>query len=145
MPSWQWSYPYNAADTATVHFDASPADTLYHWRAPHRDTPVPRHTVVQTADGGIRSYKLGNAGRLIVLRFIQLPAGSDASATQLYGYLGLLSFLEDHLDFSQETFGFYDHTVGAAEIEVRYMSGIETFVLNQGRYDGQVVLRKELI
>ena len=144
MPAWQWSYPYNTADTATVHFDGSPADALCHWRAPHSDVPAPRQITVETADGGIRSYKMGNAGRLIVLRFIQLPPGSDASATQLHGYLGLLSFLEDHIDFGQRTFGFYDHTAGATELEVRYLNGIETFVLNQGRYDGQIVLRKEL-
>ena len=144
MPSWQWSYPYNATDTATVHFDAAPADALCHWRAPHRDVPVPRRTLVQTADGGVRSYKMGNAGRLIVLRFVQLPAGSDANAVQLYGYLGLLCFLEDHVDFGQSPFGFYDHIAEATECEVRYVRGIETFVLNQGRYDGQIVLQKEL-
>jgi len=144
MPSWQWSYPYNATDTATVLFDAAPADALYRWRAPHQDVPLPRQVLVETGDGGVRNYEVGTAGRLIVLRFAGLPPGSDATATQLYGYLGMLRFLEEFTDFGQHPFGFFDHTGGATELQMRYLRGIETFTLAQGRYTGQVVLRKEM-
>jgi hypothetical protein len=144
MPSWQWSYPYNASDTATVLFDATPANALYRWRAPHQDVSLPRQVLVETAEGGVRNYKVGQAGRLTVLRFVSLPPGSDVTATQLYGYLGLLRFLRDFTDFGQKTFGFYDHTPGATEREVRYVRGVETFTLTQGCYVGQIVLRGEL-
>ena len=144
MPSWQWSYPYNATDTATVLFDGAPASALYRWRAPYLDAPVPRQVLVETADGAVRNYKLSQAGGLLVLRFAGLPGGSDGTATGLYGYLGLLRFLEEFTDFGQKTFGFYDHSPGATEREVRYVRGVETFALSLGRYTGQIVLRKEL-
>ena len=145
MPSWQWSYPYSGTDTATALFDASPASALCHWRAPFRDTPIPRQLLVETLDGGVRSYRVGQAGRIIQLEFDGLPEGSDTTAIQLWGYLGLLAFLEDSTDFSQDTFGFYDHTDTPSEVEVRYVGGSESFVLSQGRYSGQIVLREELI
>jgi hypothetical protein len=46
--------------------------------------------------------------------------------------------------WGEDTFGFYDH-VGSSEIEVRYVSGIESFRrLGGGRYEGTIVLREEL-
>ena len=144
MPSWQWSYPYNGSDTATVLFDAAPASALYRWRAPHQDVPVPRQVLVETGDGGVRNYKVGQAGQLIVLRFVGLPSGSNTTSTELYGYLGLLRFLEEFTDFGQNTFGLFDHSPSATERHVRYVRGIETFTLSLERYSGQIVLRKEL-
>ena len=145
MPSWQWSYPYGGTDTATVLFDAAPADAVYHWRAPHQDVPQPRQVFVETADGGMRVYTLAQVGRLIVLRFAGLPEGSDADDLALYGWRGMLKFLEAFTNFGGDTFGFYGHESDAEEVEVRCVRGIETFLLAQGRYDGQIVLREEVI
>lgn len=145
MPSWQWSYPYNSADTATVLFDASPADSCCHWRAPHRDSPQPRDVLVETLDGGVRSYRLGSAGRLIVLRFVDLPSGSASVATQLWGYTGMLEFLENHAQFGESTFGYFDHATSPTELEVRYAGGIDGFTVSRGLWEGEIVLREEIV
>src|SRR3990167_5579206 len=94
MPSYQWSYPYGEADAATVMFSGSPADASYQWVLPYRDTPAPRQTTVETVDGGVRVYNFGLEGRIIELRFTDLPAGSAATPTALYGYLGMKYFLQ---------------------------------------------------
>lgn len=143
MPSWQWSYPYNAADTHTVVFSASPASPEYQWRPPLADIVAPRQVSVEALDGGVRTYDLATPGRLMTLVFNSIADGSQASATALYGYLGITYFLLNGPVYGKLTFGFYDHA-GSAELQVRYVSGLETFRLTAGRYSGQITLRKEL-
>lgn len=145
MPTAQWSYPYNGADTHTCHFFSSPASPSFLWDPPHRDTPLIRHARVETEDGSQFVYQQGADSRLIVCRFSGLPEGTAGSGdTNLRGYLGLEYFLANGPDYGADTFGYYDET-GAAEIEVRYMGGIETFRTLIGRYRaGEIVLRKEV-
>jgi len=145
MTAWQWSYPFDSTDLATVVFDVAPANALCHWRAPHVDAPQPRYALVETVDGGIRSYRVGDAGRNIVLRFVGLPVGDDTSDTTLWGYNGILRFLETFCEFSGKPFGFYDHTGTSAELRVRYIGGIETFRRTRDQYDGEIVLRQEVV
>ncbi len=144
MPTWQWSYPYDDTDSATVLFDGSPASALCHWRVPLVDVPEPRQVYVRTLDGGARCYELGAAGRTIELAFDGLPEGSDATATQLYGFKGIVEFLEGSAEFGLNTFGLYDHD-GISEREVRYMGGIEMSRRGAGgTYSGIIRLAKEL-
>lgn len=144
MPTAQWSYPYNDPDTHTCMFYGTPASPSFLWDAPHQDTPLIRHTRVETEDGSQFVYQMGSDSRIIVCRWSLLPAGSAATPTSLYGYLGLVEFLSSGPDYGAGTFGFYDET-GAAEIEVRYISGIETFRKLVGSYrTGEIVLRKEV-
>ena len=145
MPQWQWSYPYDDTDTATVLFDAAPADALCHWRVPLVDVPAPRQIYTRTLDGGVRCYELGAPGRTIELAFSGLPEGSDGTAAQLYGYKGIVKFLEDSAGFGLNTFGLFDHD-GASELEVRYLGGIESFRRGAGgSYSGVIHLVKELV
>ena len=145
MPSWQWSYPYNDTDSGTVLFEASPASALCHWRVPLSDVPEPRQVYARTLDGGVRCYELGDEGRTIELSFDGLPEGSDSVATELWGYLGIKKFLTDHVSFGMKTFGFYDHA-GSAEVELRYLGGIETFKRGVGGvYSGTIRLAKERV
>ncbi len=144
MPSWQWSYEYNAADTYTVLFDASPATASYHWRPPLADIVIPRQVSVEVLDGGMRTYDLATPGRLMTLVFNSIPEGNAGTITAMYGYLGIASFLLNGPVYSKLTFGFYDHA-GSAELQVRYVSGLDTFWRNTGgQYSGQITLRKEL-
>lgn len=145
MAAWQWSYPFNSTDLATVHFDAAPANALCHWRAPHVDVPEPRYALVETVDGGIRSYRVGDAGRRIVLRFVGLPLGDDTLDAALWGYSGMLRFLEVFTGFSGKSFGFFDHIGTSTEVRVRYVGGIETFRRTRDQYDGELVLRQEVV
>jgi hypothetical protein len=145
MPTAQWSYPYNAADTHTCHFYSSPANASYLWDAPHHDTPLIRHTRIETEDGSQFVYDMGSDSRIIVCRFATIPSGSAAAgATNLRGYDGLLYFLQNGPDFGKNTFGFFDE-LGGGEIPVRYMGGIDTFRILIGRYrTGEIILRKEV-
>ena len=143
MPTWQWSYPYDSADTATVHFGASPADALCHWRTPLIDAPQVRQIYVRTLDGGVRCYESGGHGRVIELTFDGLPEGSAASATALWGYRGLKEFLTTHTGFGLRTFGLFDHE-GLEELEVRYFGGVESFRRHTGGvYSGAIRLAEE--
>jgi len=144
MPSWQWSYPFNDTDTGTVLFDAAPADALCHWRPPHMDVPVPRQRYTRTGDGRVRNYEIGTAGRRIVLQFSGLPVGDDGTATSLWGMDGIKEFLLTHAEYGQKTFGFYDDA-GSAELEVRYVGGIDRFVLENGVYRGAIELEEEVV
>jgi hypothetical protein len=140
MASWQWSYPNSLADTATVLFDASPANAAYHWRAPVVDNLEPRQVEVRTFDGGTRAYEIGEEGRVIELAFENLPAGDDSTVTQLRGYRGIVKFLRDSCGWGLRTFGYYDQD-GSAEMEVRYTGGIESFCRNaDGTYTGTIRL-----
>lgn len=144
MPSWQFSYPYNAADTGTVLFDGSPADSSYRWDVPLRDNPQPKQSRVRTADGSVTVYDHGVAPRVIRLRFRGLPEGNAGTATELRGYLGLKAFLETHTDFGLASFGYYDHA-GSAELEVRYAGGIESFERGVGGYYGGEIVLEEVV
>jgi hypothetical protein len=140
MASWQWSYPFSLADTATVLFDISPANAAYHWRGPVVDSPEPRQVEVRTFDGGTRAYEIGKEGRVIELSFENLPVGDDSTATQLRGYAGIVKFLRDSCGWSLRTFGHYDQD-GSTELEVRYAGGIESFRRNaDGTYSGTIRL-----
>jgi hypothetical protein len=144
MPSWQWSYPYNGVDTYTVHFDASPASALCHWRPPERSRKAPRQIYVTKGDGSSVCYEVGTAGRIITLRFAGFPAGSASSGLSLWGFLGMESFLENAANFGEHPFGYYGPD-GGTEIPVRYRSGWETFERVQGNvYQGQLVLVQEV-
>lgn len=143
MATFQWSYPYNDTDTHTCFFSGSPADATYQWRPPYTDAPAPRQTRVQTQDGGIRVYNLGTAPRLFTLTWSTLQEGSASTETEYRGYLGIKAFLAV-TGWGEETFGYYDHA-GTSEIEVRYVSGIESFRrVGGGRYEGTITLREEL-
>ena len=145
MPSFQWSYPYGAADTATVLFSASPADSSYQWVLPYRDVPAPRQTMIETVDGGVRVYNFGIEGREIDLRFTDLPAGSAGTPTALYGYLGLKYFLQSVVNWGELPLGYYDEA-GGAEVKVRYIDGIKSFEQGVGGPRAGVIrLRKELV
>jgi len=138
MATWQWSYPYDDTDTATVVFNASPASAIYRWRGPNRDNPVPRQSVVRHVDGSTRAYTIGTAGRVFVCRFVNLPEGSAETATEMYGKLGIEEFLETHTEFGRRTFGFWDHA-GTSEIEVRYDGGFEDWQQERGgRWSGNI-------
>jgi hypothetical protein len=144
MPSWQWSYPFDDNDEATLLFDAAPANALHHWMPPYGGTPAPRQTLVETADGGIRVYTTGPAGGAIELQFTGLPTGDCTNASALTGFAGLVRFLAESTGYSARSFGFYDQSPDAEEVEVRYMGGIETFQQDRGRWSGTIRLRKEI-
>ena len=143
MPSWQWSYPYNDTDTGTVLFNSSPASAICRWRAPLRDNPEPRQVLPRHVDGSRVAYTIGEAGRLIVLRFVNMPDGSDSVATQLWGHDGIKEFLDTHSLYGENTFGFHDD-LGSAEVEVRYVGGIESWQMVRGVWTGQITLSKEI-
>ena len=143
MPSWQWSYQYGEADTATVLFNASPASGICRWRAPLRDNPEPRQVQVRHVDGSVVTYTVGAAGRLIVLRFENMPAGSAAVATQLWGHAGITEFLATHARHGENTFGYYDD-LGSAEVEVRYLGGFESWQMSRGLWSGTISLSAEV-
>ena len=112
---------------------------------PGRDTPAPRQTTVETVDGGVRVYNFGLEGRIIELRFTDLPAGSAATPTALYGYLGMKYFLQSVVNWGELPFGYYDELAGA-EVKVRYVGGIESFQQGVGGPRAGVIrLRKELV
>jgi len=142
MASWQWSFPANGAtaDTATVFFNASPATAVDNWRSPLQDSPMPRQVFTRTMNGSDRAYQLGTEGRKIVLVFKQLNEGASGTATAMHGYLGIKEFLLTHTEYGLTSFGYYDAD-GSAELEVRYLSGIETFRRVAGnRYNGTITL-----
>ena len=142
MATWQWSYPYNAADSATVMFSGTPASPICQWRAPLLDAPQPRQVRMRTGNGAEYVYTVSPAGRLVVLRFNALPEGAATPATALWGYLGMKYFLETIVDFGRLSFGFYDH-VGTAEVEMRYAGGIEAFEqIEASLYRGSIRLEK---
>jgi len=148
MPIFQFSFPFDGADTYTVLFDAAPANATYNWNPPYQANPQARQVVRESVDGSKRGYSIGTAPRLFVLNFRALPVGDNSagavSQTTLLGYLGMLEFFTDATDWARLPFGFYDHE-GASEIEVRYVRGFRTIPrFAGGLYSATIVLEEEL-
>lgn len=145
MAAWQWSYPFDSVDIATVFFDVAPANALCNWRAPHHDIIVPHAALVETIDGNVRSYRVGDSRRHIVLHFTGLPMGNDTVNTALWGFLGITRFLTLFTHFSSKPFAFYDHTGTSVALHVRYIGGIESFRRTRDHFEGDIHLRQEVI
>lgn len=60
------------------------------------------------------------------------------------GFAGLVRFLEEFTGYSARSFGLYDQSTDAEEVEVRYVGGIETFQQDRDRWSGTIRLRKEI-
>ena len=143
MAAWEWTYPYSGS-TAVVSFNSSPGSPTDQWRM-DIDNPAPNQVSTRTLNHGVRVYELGTAGRIITLTFSgNLQLGASATASAMYGYLGVVEFLKTHTEYGIKTFGFLDPE-GGAEIEVRYLGGVESFQRNKGgRYAGTIRLSEEI-
>lgn len=143
-PTYQWSYPYGATDTATVFFKGTPASAKCVWRPPGVSQPVPRQVYTRAVDGSVRVYETGIAGRVITLNFVDLPAGSSASDVALWGGEGVLRFLDGVVGYGMKTFGLWLEN-GEDEVEVRYLGGYEGWRKgNAGLWTGSIRLAEEV-